>query len=237
MQSEIPDDVMETAKAVVDRMPTHAFKGDCVADVASAIMAHAALSTDAEPVAWRGCGRDGVSDVTQRLDISEQWNADGLDVTPLYAGPVKTAPAVAVKALEWHDRHDIPLRANDLIAESVVGQFAIRPSAAGNSYRLFMPWMHYNDAKVLSTVDDAKDYAQASFEARIRSALSAQVQDVAGLSEWQGWDSSRDYWSRTKHRDEVMGAMFRGPWSMEDAATLLGFIDRTWPAAPAKQEG
>lgn len=64
-------------------------------------------------------------------------------------------------------------------------------------------------------------------------ALSAQVQDVAGLSVWEGWDKSRDFWSETKHRDEVMYAMFRGPWSMEDAAMLLGFIDRTWPKTPA----
>lgn len=61
--------------------------------------------------------------------------------------------------------------------------------------------------------------------------------NVAGLSEWEGWDKSRDFWSETKHRDAVMYAMFRGPWSMEDAATLLGFIDRTWPKAAAKHEG
>jgi hypothetical protein len=64
-------------------------------------------------------------------------------------------------------------------------------------------------------------------------APSAQVQDVAGLSVWEGWDKSRDFWSETKHRDAVMSAMFRGPWSMEDAATLLGFIERTWSKAPA----
>ncbi|MFK0336820.1 MazG-like family protein [Agrobacterium deltaense] len=63
------------------------------------------------------------------------------------------------------------------------------------------------------------------------------VTDVTGLSQWEGWDKSRDFWSETKHRDAVMYAMFRGPWSMEDAATLLGFIDRTWPKVTAKHEG
>ena len=75
---------------------------------------------------------------------------------------------------------------------------------------------------------------------KLSAALSAQVQDVAGLSVWEGWDKSRDFWSETKHKDAVMHAMFRGPWSMEDAAMLLGFIDRTWPkptAAPAAKQG
>ncbi|QCM10063.1 hypothetical protein CFBP6625_06660 [Agrobacterium tumefaciens] len=67
------------------------------------------------------------------------------------------------------------------------------------------------------------------------SILSVQVQDADGLSQWEGWDGSRGFWSQTKHRDAVMHAMFRGPWSMEDAATLLGFIDRTWPKVTAQQ--
>lgn len=66
--------------------------------------------------------------------------------------------------------------------------------------------------------------------------LRPQEPNVTGLSQWEGWDASRGFWSQTKHRDAVMHAMFRGPWSMEDAATLLGFIDRTWPRAPKKEE-
>lgn len=45
----------------------------------------AALSTAAEPVAWKGVGSDGVLDLTDRQDIADQWRADGIEVTPLYA--------------------------------------------------------------------------------------------------------------------------------------------------------
>lgn len=115
MQSEIPEDVMTTAKAVVDRMPTHAFKGDCVADVASAIMAHAALSTDAEPV--------------------------------------KTAPAVAVKRIEY----------TTAIGEAAQGYF--------NSFGSFK--VHTPGTFLFSELWDVMQSA----------ALTAQVQDVAGTVE------------------------------------------------------
>lgn len=53
-----------------------------------------------------------------------------------------------------------------------------------------------------------------------------------GLSAWEGWDQSRLPWSECKHKDAVLEALFEGPWSMEDADALIGFIDRTWgPAA------
>lgn len=39
-----------------------------------------------KPVAWRCVGGDGVSDVTQREDIADQWVKDGLSVYPLYLG-------------------------------------------------------------------------------------------------------------------------------------------------------
>lgn len=68
---------------------------------------------------------------------------------------------------------------------------------------------------------------------RIRSALEGQPTD--GLSEWQGWDQSREPWGETKHKDAVLEALFRGPWSVEDAAALIGFIDRTWTKRPAGQ--
>lgn len=71
---------------------------------------------------------------------------------------------------------------------------------------------------------------------KLETALAPQEQDMVGLSPWEGWDWSRGFWSQTKHRDAVMHAMFRGPWSVEDANTLLGFIDRTWPKTPTKRE-
>lgn len=70
------------------------------------------------------------------------------------------------------------------------------------------------------------------------SALAEQVQDVAGLSAWQGWDQSRMPWSEAKHKDAVCYAAFGEAWSMNDAAALIGFIGRTWTAArAAKQDG
>jgi len=44
------------------------------------------------PVAWRGIGSDGVSDVTERLDIADQWLADGLAVTALFAAASEETP-------------------------------------------------------------------------------------------------------------------------------------------------
>lgn len=49
-----------------------------------------------------------------------------------------------------------------------------------------------------------------------------------GLSPWQGWEQGRDGWAETKHKDRVCAAVFGPTWSVEDAATLTGFIERTW---------
>ncbi len=80
--------------------------------------------------------------------------------------------AVKVKPLEWRDRYEKPLRENDLIADSVCGQYVIRPSASNQGFRLWMPGMDYNRAGVHLTVDSAKAAAQADYEARIRAALT-----------------------------------------------------------------
>jgi hypothetical protein len=172
-------------------------------------------------------GLEQVVDLQQVEWGFEKNNPRWQKIGPVYLNrpyEVKAAPSVAVKALEWHDRHDIPLRANDLLAESVVGQFAIRPSSTGSSYRLFMPWAHYNDAKVFSSVEEAKAAAQSDYETRIRTALAAQVQDVAG---WQ---------LVPKHpTDEMIAAAY----VLGEASAEV--IDEMWAdmlaAAPAKQEG
>lgn len=98
----VTDEMVEKACLAYwgDKNMTSMFKGKTREGVESSMRAaiEAALSTDAEPVAWRGVGSDGVSEVTEREDISVQWREDGIEVTPLYAEPAKTAPAVAVKA-------------------------------------------------------------------------------------------------------------------------------------------
>lgn len=62
-------------------------------------------------------------------------------------------------------------------------------------------------------------------------AVPGMVEVPEGLSKWSGWDQSRMPWSESKHKDEVLEALFRAPWSVEDSAALIGFIDRTWGAA------
>lgn len=62
------------------------------------------------------------------------------------------------------------------------------------------------------------------------AAPAASVPD--GLSAWEGWDRSRGDWSESKHKDDVLEALFRAPWSIEDAAAMIGFIDRTWHRRP-----
>lgn len=62
--------------------------------------------------------------------------------------------------------------------------------------------------------------------------LTGEVPELDGLSPWCGWDQSRLPWSDAKHKDEVCEAVFRAPWSVEDAAMLIGFIERTWPLKP-----
>ncbi len=90
----------------------------------------------------------------------------------IYSAPSPPSACVKVKDLEWRDRHDIPLRDNDLLAESVVGQYTIRPSSTGKRFRLWMPGMDYNNAGVHFTVESAKIDAQKHYETRIRSSLA-----------------------------------------------------------------
>lgn len=139
-----------------------------------------AVSTDAEPVAWRGVGSDGVSDVTQRLDIADQWRADGIEVTTLYAEPVKTAPAVAVKALEWRNVDETSNDVWDCVTDLADG------------YSIARWWLddrreevgHFEVEELgedqFGSLEEAQAAAQTHYAARILSALSAQVQDVAG---------------------------------------------------------
>lgn len=66
-----------------------------------------------------------------------------------------------------------------------------------------------------------------SFEAT-RAALS-DIGTPMSLSPWAGWDQSRLPWSEAKHKDAVCYAAFGETWAMEDADTLISFIERTWP--------
>lgn len=52
-------------------------------------------------VAWRGVGSDGVSDLTDRQDIADQWLADGIEVTPLVS-----ALSIPTKVVAWFHKDD-----------------------------------------------------------------------------------------------------------------------------------
>jgi len=69
----------------------------------------------------------------------------------------------------------------------------------------------------------------AHWTAMAAAALSQP--EAEGLSPWMGWDQARPPWGECKHKDAVLEALFRAPWSVEDAATLVSFIERTWPRA------
>lgn len=96
-------------------------------------------------------------------------------VAPLYRAP--PAPSVAVKALEWEARED-----GSHCGTSAIGRYHVFPGT-GFSYDLCGPvGGRLSTHKRLS---EAKAAAQADYEARIRSALSAQAQDVAIPEGWQ----------------------------------------------------
>lgn len=195
-----------------------------------------ALSTDAEPVAWQA-RRDpfqwGNIDAIN-IDI---YREKGYEIRPLYAAP--PAPSIAVKALEWkEDGKYLRARMGDreysinITADGETWAGATRPYAFGKN----LTWSSVPNCSMVS-LETAKAACQADCQSRY-AALSAQVQDVAGLSKWQGWDKSNLPWSEAKHKDAVCYAAFGEAWSMNDAAALIGFIDRTWTAAPAaKLEG
>jgi len=89
--------------------------------------------------------------------------------------------AVAVKALEWRDRHS-EAREGDLIADSVIGQCVIRPSVSGE-FRLWTPGTLYQNAVRFSSIEAAKAAAQADYESRIRSTLVSQPLQAGAESE------------------------------------------------------
>ncbi|TGR71376.1 hypothetical protein EN837_08140 [bacterium M00.F.Ca.ET.194.01.1.1] len=137
----------------------------------------AALSA-AEPVGWQW--RHPRATGGEWMNCPNGPRADKLsqaEYRPVYAAP--TAPSVAVKALEWTQFTD---RSLDLNADSIEGAYVIRPSA-GNKFPVYLwvPGVPYDDARLkpFNDLEAAKSHAQTHHEALIRSALSAQVQDVA----------------------------------------------------------
>lgn len=126
----------------------------------------AALSTDADPVAWQAQSDDGV---WRYVEMPRTAKSMGMPIRPLYAEPVKTAPAVAVKAT------DAPYNI-EAIAKVISLSYGENPEDDAPLSKICGPnneplpnWLAYEEqAKAVFIWMDA-----------VISALSAQVQDVA----------------------------------------------------------
>lgn len=170
----------------------------------------------------------------------------------LSAAEPQPAPSVAVKELEWSPRNDQPQY--EVCADTPFGRYK-----TSNKGEYGFGWMQPRQtvwSGFLPTLEEAKAAAQSHYESRIRSALSAQVQEVAG---WQPIENApkdgrtilayfpleglgKD-WERVmpvKYRESMMPE----PWIFAGrAASSYSTGPTHWmplpsaPAAPAKQEG
>jgi hypothetical protein len=194
----------------------------------------AALSTDAEPVAWllEANNTAYVFYPHEKERGEKSARLQNVTLKPLYAAP--PAPSVAVKALEWSQ---FTHRNLDLNADSIAGAYTIRPSA-GNKFPVYLwvPGAQYDDARLkpFDEVETAKAAAQTHHDARIRSALSEQVQDVekptTDMKALQAWVYQQRVSLQTNDPDYV--AKY-GVWKAIGAQ-----IRAMLPAAPAaKLEG
>ncbi|MCW0979359.1 hypothetical protein OK142_00930 [Agrobacterium sp. BT-220-3] len=184
----------------------------------------AALSA-AEPVSYQRKTVYGWREV-DAADIPH-YRSVGQEIRGLYTAPL--APFVAVEALEWKDVPDTS------------GEWVAAVGAMGNAYRCEVfstesgnKWRVWSDAiradlpTPFEALEEAKAAAQADYEARIRSALAAQVQDVTGLKlvgevvPYRGALSSL-----TNGRD----------LQLNTHVSHLEIGTKLYAAAPAKQEG
>ena len=151
-----------------------------------------------------------------------------LQYRDLYAAP--PAPSVAVKVLEW----DVNDSWN--VSKTVIGTYVVRPCLATNyigQWLLRRAQNENSDKTLYSSEDEAKAAAQADYEARIRSALSAQVQDVAKPDDELFWRLRLAYLRGAEWR-ETSGSMHMVGKAADDYADK---ITSPLAAAPAKQEG
>lgn len=88
--------------------------------------------------------------------------------------------------------------------------------------------LHEDVARALMEAERRNQQEIERLRAEIDGLKTEPFDTREGLSKWRGWDDSNYPWSQTHHKDSVLEAMFRDSWSVEDAAALLGFIDRTW---------
>lgn len=192
----------------------------------SALAALEAALSAAEPVAceYGHDNGDGTYSPTYaRWPLPPHIKPHGdMPVNLFYAAP--PAPSVAVKALEWKE---IDLR----VGNPPMVVWEAKTPFVNYTLESVMerPWFCHFICAHFTDLEKAKAAAQADYEARIRSALSAQVQDVTGDEEWQ---------IVPKH---PTGSMIEAVISMVDDDAPHPFILNLYramlAAAPAKQEG
>lgn len=136
-------------------------------------------------------GREGRNHDTEAGDAQRVLSEIEAEIAALSVAKPQPAPSVAVKALEWN-----PYR-----AETPFGYYDINdqrdvPESELKGREPFLLTGSRLDYSRHPTLDAARAAAQADYEARIRSALSAQVQDVAG------WEK-RERGARAKALEEA----------------------------------
>ncbi len=172
----------------------------------------AALSTDAEPVAFTSQGQlDAARSGSTALLYGKR--DEFMDVA-LYAAP--PAPSVAMKALEWkEDGKYLRARMGDreysvnITADGETWAGATRPYALGTN----LTWSSVPNCSMVS-LESAKAACQADCQSRY-AALSAQVQDVAEYErrEQVCKEKAMSQWERSLKRpdltekDRVIGAV------------------------------
>lgn len=216
--------------------------------------AHAALAalesalSPAEPVAWLPARR------WEQMTAAEPWltnivysqdQAKFFPCIPLYTAP--PAPSVAMKPLEWSG--PTPESNGCHVAKTIFGTYSAVNEDGWYVTLDDHPWgqgFEWSAPDMRMTFDDAAKAAQADYEARIRSALCAHVQDVAE-ERYRHKKRGSTYTVTARGRLQVDGdldnekvVVYRG----EDGQTWIRpeyeFNDGRFeplPAAPAKQEG
>lgn len=139
-----------------------------------------AATASCDPIAYL---RHGEQTFVQNVPFGAMWISDKDDPRsfPVYDRPHLPAPPVAVKALEWAE--SIESTGRYASAKTPIGGYDVFDfsMSINGKTKTVTGWSGHwiNAEQRTTTFDEAKAAAQADYEARIRSALSAQVQDVA----------------------------------------------------------
>lgn len=196
----------------------------------------AALSTHAEPVKTEPYGyafQHEDTGLKQVVDVQQvEWGFERNNPRWQKLGPVylhqpsemKTAPAVAVKALRWNG----PNSMGEYHSVGGLWGYIIR---AGNGNGFWLTEI----GDYFPSVEEAKAAAQADYKARIRSALSAQVQDVATP---EGWQLVPKEPTASQLKDAAYSLMVKyGPEFVASNLTASRIYAELVAAAPATKQG